>query len=301
MKHLTTIFTLFFAAIARAIPWLQTRANDTNTAWTVDQFKNFVVFGDSYSDENRFNYFLQHDGSAPPTGTLLPEQLHAATGGRVWARYVVQYTNEALTLYNYAVDGAACSNQITPRVFNATVPFYPDIDGYEIPAFLADKAKDINVDSGGPYFDPAITDENAVYTIFIGTNDITIGSIFTDSQTPGKTLSDVVDCIYDQMDRIYASGGRYIVLFNIVPLQLTALFGNATEGGEAPSYFWTDKPSNLTDVSERMTEYTTSLNTIFDYRTPVEVLLNNRYPGAKIAMFDVNRIVSCKPWLEINC
>ena len=58
------------------------------------------------------------------------------------------------------------------------------------------------------------------------------------------------------------------------------------------SEYWTYKPDNLTDVSERMTEFTTTLNTVFDYKTPVEVLLNNRYPGAKVALFDVNQIVS---------
>ena len=289
MKHLYLITTLAFGSGIRAWQWLRPRANATNGSWTQDQFKNFVLFGDSYSDENRDLYFLQHNGSAPPTGTLFNESLQAADGGRIWARYVVQYTNEALTLYNYAVDGASCSNSITPRGLNATLPLYPDIDGYEVPAFLADKELDVNIATGGPYFDPPLTDENTVYTIWIGTNDISI--FFTDAQVLGKTLTDYVDCTFTQMDRIYASGARYFVLFNVAPLQLASLWANASEGGETPSYFWQDKPSNLTDIAEKMTEWTTSLNMIWDYRTPVEVLLNERYPGAKVALFDVNRIV----------
>ena len=284
--------TILLANLIHAIPGLGSFATNNDSSWTVGQFKNFIVFGDSYSDENRFSYFLEHNGSAPPAGTLLPESLMTADGGRIWARYVVQYTDEALTLYNYGVDGAACSNKITPRYFNATVPLYPDVEGYEIPAFLADKAKGVNIATGGPLFDPALSEDNAVYTIFIGINDITIGAIFDDAQTPGVTLSDVVDCIYAQLIRIYDSGGRYFVLFNIAPLELTTLFANASEGGEMPSYFWPDKPKNLTDVYERMHEYTTSLNTIFKYRTPVEMLLNKRYPGAKLALFDVNKLVS---------
>ena len=291
MKCLTRT-TILFSSVFQALPSIQTRANDTNSAWTLDQFKNFIVFGDSYTDENRFSYFLQHNGSAPPTGTLLPESLAAADGGRVWARYVVQYTDEALTLYNYAVDGAACSNQVTPRVFNATVPLYPDVAGYEVPAFLADKASDVNAATGNPFFSPPLTADNAVYALYVGTNDITIGAFFTDSQAPGATLSDYVDCVYAQLDRVYAAGARYLVLFNVTPLQLTALFANASEGGEAPSYYWPDKPDNLTDVSERMTEFTTTLNALFAYRTPVEVLLRGRYPGAKVALFDVNKLVS---------
>lgn len=292
MKYLTT--AILFTSVIQAYPWLQTQANGTsNSAWNVDQFKNFIVFGDSYSDENRLDYFLDHNYTAPPTGTLLPESLHAADGGRVWARYVVQYTNE-LTLYNYAVDGGSCSSEITPFVYKPGVGLYPDLDGYEVPAFLADKAQDVNIATGGPYFNPPLDYENTVYAIFDGTNDISIGSFFTDSQAPGATLSDFVGCLYTQVDRLYASGGRYFVLFNIMPLELTALFGNATEGGETPSVFWPDKPSNLTDIAEKMKEWTTTLNTLFKYRTPVEVLLNHRYPGAKFALFDVNSLVSTK-------
>lgn len=41
--------------------------------WTVKQFSSLVTFGDSYTDENRLGYFINHGGDAPPTGTLLPE------------------------------------------------------------------------------------------------------------------------------------------------------------------------------------------------------------------------------------
>lgn len=265
---------------------------ETQSAWSVDQFKNFIVFGDSYSDENRFIYFAQHNGSAPPTGTILPESFGAADGGRVWARYVVQYTNESLTLYDYAVSGAVCSNQITPRLFEPINAPFPDLEGYEIPAFLADKEQNVNIATGGPYFDPALDDKNAVYAFFDGTNDIGVEAFFTDSQQPGYVLSDYVDCIYNQMDRIYASGGRYFVLFNLAPLQLAALYANASEGGENGDQYWNPKPTNLTEIADRMEEFTTTLNSLFDYQTPFEVLVNNRYPGSHFALFDVNKIVS---------
>ncbi|KAI9669070.1 MAG: hypothetical protein M1831_000662 [Alyxoria varia] len=294
MKCLALAIVLF-ANVIRAFQGLQTQANDTGKAWTLSQFKNFIVFGDSYSDESRFPYFLAHNGSAPPPGTILPQSIKAPDGGRTWARYVVQYTQQALTIYNYGVNGAACSNKITPRVFNATLPLYPDLDGYEIPAFLADKQKGINIDTGGHYFEPALTEENAVYAFWVGINDITIGGFFDDSQAPGAVLSDAVDCVYKQIDRIYASGGRYFVLFNIVPFELTPLFANASEGGETPNYFWQDKPENQTQVSLKMTQFTTTLNTVYEYRTPFEVMLAERYPGAKLALYDVNRL-----WLDIH-
>ena len=299
LKRLTA-FAVLFVGLVHALSSLQTRANQSDgSAWTVSQFRNFVVFGDSYSDENRFLYFVEHNGSAPPTGTLLPEALHTAVGGRVWARYVLQYTEQNMTLYNYACDGAACSNQITPHwldTMGGKYPEmeYPDLDGYEIPAFFADKAQDVNIATGAPYFTPALTEDNTVYAIWDGVNDLSINAFFTDSQVTGYVLSDYVDCLFTQMDRLYASGGRYFVLFNIIPIELTALFANASEGGETPSYYWPTKPENLTDISEKMTEWTTTLNSLFKYKTPVEVLLNDRYPNAKVALFDVNRLVSYK-------
>lgn len=292
MRHFLAATLLSFTVCALPTNDQPGYGNCTQPVWSVDQFKNFVVFGDSYSDENRLNYFGSHNGSAPPTGTILPESFDAADGGRIWARYVVQYTNESLTLYDYAVSGAVCSNQITPRLFGTINAPFPDLDGYEIPAFLADKAQDVNVATGGPYFDPALSDSNAVYAFFDGTNDIGVEAFLTDSQIPGHTLSDYVDCIYNQIDKVYASGGRYFVLFNLAPLQLAALYANASEEGDSSDGYWNPKPTNLTDISERMAEFTTSLNTIFEYRTPFEVLVNNRYPDSHFALFDVNKIVS---------
>ena len=91
--------------------------------WSVSRFNSLITFGDSYTDENRLIYFIANQNTAPPPGTLLPESLHSFDGGRTWPRYVVQYTGEevkgtfkpGLELYNYAVGGASCSNEITPR------------------------------------------------------------------------------------------------------------------------------------------------------------------------------------------
>ena len=92
--------------------------------WSATQFNSLITFGDSYTDENRLVYFALNNNTPPPPGTLLPESLVAPGGGRTWARYVVQYTGQhvgqsfvpGLELYNYAVSGAVCSNEITPRL-----------------------------------------------------------------------------------------------------------------------------------------------------------------------------------------
>ena len=36
-------------------------------------WQNLVVFGNSYADESRWNYFASHDGDAPPVGWTGPE------------------------------------------------------------------------------------------------------------------------------------------------------------------------------------------------------------------------------------
>lgn len=110
-------FGLTTSAIASVLPKRQT------SIWDVDNFDSLITFGDSYTDENRLSYLFQHNGSLPPPGTYFPEGLNTASGGRTWPRFVIQYTGTTngdvwtpgLTLYDYAVSGAVCSNNITPR------------------------------------------------------------------------------------------------------------------------------------------------------------------------------------------
>jgi hypothetical protein len=46
---------------------------DTKTSsWNLAGFKSLVTFGDSYTDESRYNYFATHNGSAPPPGWIDP-------------------------------------------------------------------------------------------------------------------------------------------------------------------------------------------------------------------------------------
>lgn len=96
----------------------------SSSIWNVDSFDSLITFGDSYTDENRLGYFIAQNGSAPPPGTYLPEGLNTASGGRTWPRFVIQYTGNTgssghwtpgLELYDYAVSGAVCSNDISPR------------------------------------------------------------------------------------------------------------------------------------------------------------------------------------------
>jgi hypothetical protein len=99
------------------------KGNRNNASWSASRFRSLITFGDSYTDENRLLYFFLQKNTPPPPGTLLPESYLSPSGGRTWPRYVVQYAGEeldgnfvaGLELYNYAVGGAVCSNEITPK------------------------------------------------------------------------------------------------------------------------------------------------------------------------------------------
>ena len=292
---------------------LPKRSNNTGT-WSVAQFSSLITFGDSYTDENRLNYFFEHAGAAPPPGTLLPEvtfpqstpetsadmfqSLSTPSGGRTWPRYVIQYTGAEingafdphLTLYDYAVSGAVCSNELTPRFFSSLNADFPSVVDYEIPAFLADETAVRNGTSEA-YFMPGLTPSDAVYTMWIGTNDVGVNAFLTDSQVPGVILSNYTDCVFSAFDSLYANGGRYFVLFNLAPLYLAPLYANDTEGGVGPGHAWPDKPDNHTAIAEQMKEYVTTLNDVYKYQLPYELLVAKRYPGVNFALFDVYSLV----------
>lgn len=79
---------LLLAGVAGAYPPFQppTGWSKGSNGWNLKQFNNLVTFGDSYTDENGLGYLLSHNGTAPPTGTLLPESFDTPGGGRTWDR-----------------------------------------------------------------------------------------------------------------------------------------------------------------------------------------------------------------------
>ncbi len=260
-------------------------AASSHHQWRLANFTSLVVFGDSYTDDSRLGYFINNHGAAPPVGYNDPVSYHAADGGRVWVEYVKQYTGA--NLYNYAVSGAVCSNEITPRWFSAINAPFPDIAGYELPAYLNDSAL---VYANGTKFmtDPP---DATVYAMWIGTNDLGYSALIQDEQVAGTNLTTYVDCVYDQLDRVYANGGRFFVLLNVAPLNLAPEYGILGQGGAGPNQYWEDKSGNISEISGRMLEEVVSANAIYQYRTPYEVVLANRYPGADFALYNVHDLV----------
>ncbi|EUC36596.1 carbohydrate esterase family 16 protein [Bipolaris victoriae FI3] len=250
------------------------------------RFTTLVTFGDSYTDENRLGYFINNNGSAPPVGWQQPVGLKTASGGRSWARLASDYSGAKL--YNYAVSGAVCSNKVSPRPLAAINGPFPDIDGYEVPAFIAD-SKYVNP-NGTKFFTGKASD--TAYAIWIGTNDLGNGAFLTDKQLPGKTVIDYVDCIYDQITRLYNNGARYVVLLNLAPLELLPQYQLPEKGGLQSTQFFNDAPGkNLTALHGRMKNTVAALNGLFKYRTPYQFDYTELWDGATVVNFDVNALM----------
>lgn len=244
---------------------------------------NLVAFGDSFTDEGRLGYFLANNGSAPPPGTLLPASNETSVGGFPWGRHVANATGASY--YNYAVAGAVCSNEVSPRWLDGINDNFPSVLEYEVPAFAADtKYKDLYPDR---------REDNTVYALWIGTNDLGWKAFLSDSQAPGASLSTYVDCIWDVYDGIYETGGRNFVLLKVIPLELIPLYAGPELHGTGDSRYWNNKTAyNMTEYQNKMFEYTTSVNTMFDYGAGYNLIVEERWPGANVTVFDVYQFFS---------
>lgn len=131
-----------------------------------------------------------------------------------------------------------CDNNIIYRYLEYGIPF-PDVV-YEISAFEAD-IKYVNTSTHANTLYTDRKSDNTVYSMWIGTNDLGDNAFLTDSQLHNTVIPDYIDCIYDKFDAIYKAGGRYFVLMNTAPLQLSPLYGMPAHGGLAVSKYWPDK------------------------------------------------------------
>lgn len=215
------------------------------------------------------------------------QNLDSFDGGRVWARYVVQYTysggNPTMTLYDYAVAGGTCSNNLTPHYAGPNGLLFPSVTEYGIPTFISET----QISS---FYTPALTSNNAVYAIWIGTNDLGNGEFLTNQQNAGVTLQDFVNCVFNAFDSLYENGGRYFVLLNIAPLHLAPQYASVANHGVLADHYWPDKPSDLDAIAQTMYNQVTTVNN--DYWAQLPGMVGSRYPGASFAIFNVFQLVS---------
>ncbi|CAH0058231.1 unnamed protein product [Clonostachys solani] len=243
--------------------------------------KNLVTFGDSVTDDGRIAYFQEHMQFHSP-GTIVPIAQEAATGGATWGRLVANITGANYN--NYAFSGATCSKDIVERYVPGLGIAFPTILEQEIPAFEADLGFDTLY--------PNREADNTVYAIMIGANDLGISGYLSDSQAPGSTVQRFVDCVWDVLDKLYASGGRFFVVMNVMPLEITPLYKSVGKGGLEFSTLFPTKPDiNSTLYEQRIFQSTSSANDLFSIGGPFHLKPKNRWPGATLAIFDTNRLL----------
>jgi len=246
-------------------------------------FETLVTFGDSYTDNGRLGYYINNGGQAPPPGQMHSESTTTASGGLSWAQFAARGANAKLM--DYAVSGAVCSNQIVARDFSYIGRTFPAILDDELPSFQADvpfKTLYPNRNAG-----------NTVYAVWIGTNDLGFDAFLSDSEAPGKTISDLVDCVLSVFDAVYKTGGRRFVLLNTGPLEKTPLYAPPALGGTLDSQFWTTKSQyNMTEYSQKIRQYSTSVNTMYTHAVEIGMRLKDRWPKATFDLFDVHSLLS---------
>lgn len=110
----------------------------------------------------------------------------------------------------------------------------------------------------------------------------------------GQTnITTYIDCVLSVFDTIYSTGGRRFVLLNTAPLQLAPMYAAQSNGGAGDNQYWTNKTLyNETEYQYKMLEYTQLVNRVFDYGVAYETLVNKRWPGAVVDIFDVNSLLT---------
>ncbi|KAK0436820.1 carbohydrate esterase family 16 protein [Desarmillaria tabescens] len=177
--------------------------------------------------------------------------------GAAWPVYAAGYAN--LTLYPFARSGATCSNNLTPRLF-------PSIFESQLPLYFAEKHNgSIEVNA-----------EETLYTLWIGTNDVGVGSLVTGSN--GAPIVDVAGCMVNWVKVLYEDGARNFLVQNMVLLNEVILYAPDSY----PNLYFSGA-RNTSEWSVFMRELVLSGNTLS--RAMLQALVPD-VPGAHIGIFD---------------
>ncbi|GFF52113.1 LOW QUALITY PROTEIN: hypothetical protein IFM46972_09459 [Aspergillus udagawae] len=280
MKLAFTLLVLALAPTATVGGPLQQRSREL-----LKRFTSLVVFGDSYTDNGIRSYKPPVAAEVQPQSSIESEVLTISNSQPKQAPevvYIRQYTGA--NVYDYARSGAVCDAVIANTIRNG-------VKQNQIPSFLGDNGYVSNTTGEPALVNPP---DETVYAIWIGTNDIGYGGFLTEVQPAGMPLTYLTDCLYAQLDRLYAIGARVFVLMNMAPLDLSPLYALPQNGGSVNAQYWTDKAaydSNITRPSEKMRQYVTMVNAVYDYQTPYDVVVADRYPHSRFAVYDVHALV----------
>ena len=116
--------------------------------------------------------------------------------GTAWPLYAAFYGN--FKLFPFARAGATCSNNLTFRPF-------PSIFESQLPLFFQER-------SNGSL---SIRQDETMYTLWIGTNDVGSNALLTGSQPDGVSVVDTTACAVNWIKTLYDAGGRNFVFQNV--------------------------------------------------------------------------------------
>ncbi|KAH7107143.1 hypothetical protein BKA62DRAFT_765694 [Auriculariales sp. MPI-PUGE-AT-0066] len=183
-----------------------------------------------------------------PFGDSYTDPSAHMSGGAMWPDYVAG--TSGIAGHPFAVSGAVCSTALTPR---DTLP----VIEHQIPAFK-DKMQELNLDMS-----------SAVFTLWIGTNDLGHGLLVDGGQAPGVTIVYVARCGATWVQALYELGARNFISMNMVPLD------------HAPSY---TKPNQNMEL---LRELVASGN---ELREMTLQILASTLPDAHIGLFDAHAL-----------
>jgi phospholipase/lecithinase/hemolysin len=204
---------------------------------------------------------------------------------------VKQYSGA--NVYDYAISGAVCDNVMA-------LGQRKGIKQDQVPAFLGDNAW-VNPTSGEPALDNPSNE--TVYAVWIGTNDLGNGVFLTERQPKGLSITSYMDCVFEQLDRLYEVGARNFIIMNLAPLDLLPQYALPENDGVDVSRFWQDKLEynpNITQTSEKIRQYTDATNEIYKLQAPYQVVLQGRYSESTFAVFDVHTLVGAMSQLQTS-
>lgn len=181
----------------------------------IEDFKDLVAFGDSYTSQ-------AGSGGIPMT----------FDGGSVWPEFVTRQAHA--NLHDFAVAGAVCSDRYLPNPLESTRN--TELED-QVPKWLG------TADATG------LPASSTVYSNWIWTNDGGNDGFLAASEAPGQNITSFIECNWEVMDQIYEHGGRYFVVMNAIPLELTPMYAAIGEGGVGNNHYWQNKVPLITPVS----------------------------------------------------
>lgn len=140
--------------------------------------KNLVTFGDSYTDP-----------------------IHTGDRATAWPIYAGGYGN--LTVYDFALSGATCSNNLTFRPVGSVLES-------QVPTF-EQMLQNKNIS-----LDPLET----VLTLWIGTNDVGDGELITGGQVGNASIVETTACAIQWLKELYKKGFRNFIYQNVSQCRL---------------------------------------------------------------------------------